>query len=169
MHTQKTIQSYQYSPAMKRLLIEKMKDYRNHRIINPPALHPCGDNNKRMVVTEHKVAVPLYHADLEQASTSITSSITPIDSVDSRYDTNESFDKPTIDVYFTITELVTNSADEAFFLSLANTDITPRQRADMYLQRDGSSSIDTSRMILYLQGGPGFGAAAPVSGLSLCK
>ena len=92
MHTQKTIQSYQYSPAMKRLLIEKMKDYRNHRIINPPALHPCGDHNKRMMVTEHKVAVPLYHADLEQASTSITSSITPIDSVDSRYDTNESFD-----------------------------------------------------------------------------
>jgi hypothetical protein len=39
----------------------------------------------------------------------------------------------------------------------------------MYLQREGSSSIDTSRMILYLQGGPGFGAAAPVSGLSLCK
>ena len=158
---------------MKRLLIEKMKDYRNHRIINPPALHPCGDNNKRMMVTEHKVAVPLYHSDLEQAasiSISNTDSITPIDSVDSGYDTNEAFEKQkTIDVYFTITELVTNSEDEAFFQSLANIDITPRQRADMYLQRDGSSSIDASRMILYLQGGPGFGCSAPVSGLSLCK
>lgn len=156
---------------MKRLLIEKMKDYRNHRIINPPALHPCGDNNKRMMVTEHKVAVPLYHSDLEEASTStsITDSIKPIDSIDSGYNTNEAFEKQTIDVYFTITELVANNEDEAFFQSLADTDVTPRQRADMYLQRDCSSSIDASRMILYLQGGPGFGCSAPVSGLSLCK
>jgi len=156
---------------MKRLLIEKMKDYRNHRIINPPALHPCGDNNKRMMVTEHKVAVPLYHSDLEEASTStsITDSIKPIDSIDSGYNTNEAFEKQTIDVYFTITELVANNEDEAFFQSLADTDVTPRQRADMFLQRDGSNSIDASRMILYLQGGPGFGCSAPVSGLSLCK
>lgn len=32
---------------MKRLLIQKMNDYRNHRIINA-AIHPCGDN-RRMV------------------------------------------------------------------------------------------------------------------------
>ena len=158
---------------MKRLLAEKMKDYCNHRIIHPPSLHPCGDN-RRMVVTEHKIAVPLLWNDLEAASsTPISDSIVVVDRVDSGYNTNDSFNRPTIDVYFTITELVSNSDDEKFFEALANLDMTSQQRADLYLQRkdinDGSSSsstIDASRMILYLQGGPGFGCARPVSGLS---
>ena len=153
---------------MKRLLVEKMKDYRNHRIIGPPAIHPCGDN-KRMMVTEHKVAVPLLYNDLEAALRLKSDSIIPVDRVDGGYNSNESFDRPTIDVYFTITELVSNSADEKFFDSLSNLALTPRQRADLYLQRDGSTSIDASRCILYLQGGPGFGCAAPVSGLSLAS
>ena len=164
---------------MKRLLAEKMKDYCNHRIINPPSLYPCGDN-RRMVVTEHKIAVALFHTDLEAAasSTPISDSIVIVDRVDSGYNTNDSFNRPTIDVYFTITELVSNSDDEKFFEALANLDMTSQQRADLYLQRkdinDGLpsssssslSTIDASRMILYLQGGPGFGCARPVSGMS---
>ena len=155
---------------MKRLLIEKMKDYRNHRIIGPPAVHPAGDN-KRIMVTEHKVAVPLLYNDLEEALRLKSDSIATVDRVDGGYNSNESFDRPTIDIYFTITELVSNSADEKLFDSLSNLSLSPRQRADLYLnsQRDGSKSIDASQCILYLQGGPGFGCAAPVSGLSLAS
>ncbi|KAL7535338.1 hypothetical protein ACHAXR_006431 [Thalassiosira sp. AJA248-18] len=156
------------SPAMKRLLIEKMKGYRNHRLINPPAIHPCGDN-RRMVVTEHKIAVPLCHADLESTAGSATSdSITTLDRVDGGYNTKESFDRHTVDVYFTIMELVSTADDEKFFSSLADLTITPQQRAAIYLQRS-PVNIDASRMILYLQGGPGFGCTAPVSGLSLAS
>lgn len=160
------------SPAMKRLIMEKMKDYRNHRIINPPAIHPCGDKH-RMMVTEHKIAVPLYHADLESAADESSSIVTTADRVDGAFNSNESFERPTIDIYFTIMELISNTADETFFGSLADLAITPRQRAEKYLQRqrsnNGVSSIDASRMILYLQGGPGYGCAAPVSGLSLAS
>jgi len=165
---------------MKRLLIEKMKDYRNHRIINPPAIHPCGDN-KRMMVTEHKIAVPLYHPDLEMAalaSTPASDEIVTLDRVTGAYGSNDAFEsKPTIDVYFTIIELLSNTGDERFYRSLANLNLSPRQRAELYLQQtkggdnndSSSSSIDPSRMMLYLQGGPGFGCAAPVSGLSLAS
>lgn len=118
------------------------------------------------MVTEHKIKVPLSYADLELAAKSPSDSIVAVDRVDGGFDTNESFDRPTVDVYFTITELVSNTADEKFFESLADQTITPRQRAALYLQR---GDIDASRMILYLQGGPGFGCAAPVSGLSLAS
>lgn len=156
------------SPAMKRLLVEKMKDYRNHRIISPPAIHPCGEN-RRMMVTEHKIGVPLYHIDLESAAATLSDSISAVDRVDGAYNSNESFDRPTIDVYFSITELVSNTADEGLFASLVDPALTPRQRAEAYLRREFQSNIDASRMILYLQGGPGFGCAAPVSGLSLAS
>lgn len=144
-------------------MIEKMKKYRNHRIVNPPAFYPCGDN-KRMVVTEHKIAVPLDHPDL--AAIGLNQRIVTVDDVTSEFNNDAALEKPTIDVYFSITELVSNSNDEAFFQSLAVGDMTSQQRADKYLQR---SKIDVSRMILYLQGGPGFGCASPVSGLSLAS
>lgn len=149
---------------MKRLLIQKMNDYRNHRIINA-AVHPCGDN-KRMMVTEHKMKVPLNYADLETAAESLSDSITTVDRVDGGFNTNESFDKPTVDVYFTIMELVSNTDDERVFELLSDQSITPQQRATLYLQ---NKDIDASRMIAYFQGGPGFGCAAPVSGLSLAS
>jgi len=161
---------------------QKMKDYRNHRIINPPSIHPCGNDKKRMMVTEHKVAVPLYHPDLESAAINgePSDSIAVLDRSSS--DDNESSfesDRETIDVYFTITELLSNTADEEFAASLADLTLSPRERAELYLQRGGGGGsdaddnaaemIDASRMILYLQGGPGFGCAAPVSGLSLAS
>mmetsp|Transcript_36477 Transcript_36477/g.67042 ORF Transcript_36477/g.67042 Transcript_36477/m.67042 type:complete len:654 (+) Transcript_36477:479-2440(+) len=171
---------------MKRLLIEKMKDYRNHRIINPPAIHPCGDN-KRMMVTEHKMAVPLDHPDLESAAASSSDnnkSIVTLDRVDGAYNSNESFEsRPTIDIYFTIMELVSNTAHEEFAASLADLTLSPRQRAELYLQQQqqqqrkggeddahtATTTIDPSRMMLYFQGGPGFGCSAPISGLSLAS
>ena len=161
-----------HSPAMQRLLAEKMKDYRNHRIISPPALHPCGDSHKRMMVTEHKVAVPLYYPDLEAAAAAPASNnIVTLDR--GEYSNNASFEnRPTIDVYFTITELVSDTprqSGEDFAASLMDATLSQRQRADRYLQRAGAAALDASRMVLYLQGGPGFGCAAPVGGLSLAS
>jgi hypothetical protein len=155
------------SPAMKRLLVEKMKEYRNHRIISPPAIHPCG--NKRAMVTEHRISVPLHHIDMENTTTlsaSRNNTITLVNRVDSAFDTLESFtDRPSIDLYFCIIELITNSdVDELYISSLSDMDIDSVKRAENYLKR---GAIDPSRSMIYLQGGPGFGCAAPVSGLSL--
>eukprot|EP00985_Skeletonema_marinoi_P021534 scaffold13239_cov173-Skeletonema_marinoi.AAC.2 len=168
---------------MKRLMADKMQKYRNHRIITPPAAHPCGDAN-RMMVTEHKISIPLTHPDLkaaimnnEQLSSTASEEqrIVPVERIDRAFLTNnEAFDEPTIDVYFTITELLSNAQDEAHFHALQNPNLSPSQRAALYFQKgsnddDSNSSIDPSRMMLYLQGGPGFGCASPVSGLSLAS
>lgn len=154
------------SPAMERLLVEKMKKYRNHRIISPPAIHPCG--NKRAMVTEHRISVPLHHVDMENTTklSSMTNNITLMNRIDSAFDTLESFtDRPTIELYFCIIELITNSeVDELWLSSLSDLDIDSVKRAEIYLKR---GYIDQSRSMIYLQGGPGFGCAAPVSGLSL--
>jgi hypothetical protein len=155
------------STAMKRLIGEKMKEYRNHRIISPPAIHPCG--NKRVMVTEHRISVPLHHIDMENTtklSALRDNTINLVNRVDSAFDTLESFtDRPTIDLYFCIIELITNSdVDELYISSLSDMDIDSVKRAENYLKR---GAIDPSRSMIYLQGGPGFGCAAPVSGLSL--
>jgi len=153
------------------------------------------------MVTEHKISVPLTHADLKLAMLNgndmeqqqpITTTddydaneqkqqrIIPVDKIDSAYTTMESLDEPSIDVYFTITELISNAQDEAHFCALQNPKLSPCQRAALYFQKGttnknnnngnefgSNSGVDPSRMMLYLQGGPGFGCAAPISGLSL--
>lgn len=89
-------------------------------------------------------------------------------------------DVRTIDVYFVVIETCSGS-DEEFIASISNPSMCPRARADAYLMRGASTatggsggegagdspSIDPSRMMLYLQGGPGFGCAAPSVGLGL--
>lgn len=157
------------SLAMRRLLVQKMNDYRNHRIVAPPAIHPCGD--RRVAVTEHRISVPLYHPDLESAASSPSDSVVPLESAVSGFFGNDSFDRPTVDVYFSIVEVVSNSSDDLFFASLSDPAIDPRRRASLYLRRGsgGESGIDPSRAMIYLQGGPGFGCAAPVSGLGLAS
>lgn len=142
-----------------------------------------------MMVTEHKVCVPLVHADLklsmernnqgkeeQQKSEQQQQRIVPVDRIDGAYTSMESLDEPTVDVYFTITELIANAQDEAHFEALQNPNLSAEQRAALYFQKgtttnDGGSNagVEPSRMMLYLQGGPGFGCAAPVSGLSLAS
>eukprot|EP00804_Cyclotella_cryptica_P018811 CCRYP_018690-RA/>CCRYP_018690-RA protein AED:0.24 eAED:0.31 QI:0/0/0/1/1/1/2/0/734 len=171
------------SSARRMLIAEMMKSYRNHRIIHPPAFHPCGEN-QRMVVTEHKVAVPVTYPDMESARASFDAGsknhrINTVDRIDIGFDNKDSFDRPKLDMYFSVIELVSSSEEEEFFRSLVT--LSPQQRAERYLRRtaavlsdkiDGSRSsscIDPSRMLLYLQGGPGFGCASPVSGISLAS
>ncbi|KAL3777379.1 hypothetical protein ACHAWO_009686 [Cyclotella atomus] len=168
LHNTEAPSYYQPQPndsslARKMLMVEMMKYYRNHRMVHPPAFHPCGKGQK-MVVTEHKVTVPLTYPDLVAAKASGSEhKIITVDRIDSGFDSKESFDGPKLDVYFTITELVSSAADEEFFQSLMA--LSPKQRAERYTGR--SPGVDPSRMMLYLQGGPGFGCASPVSGLSL--
>ena len=139
--------------AMRRILQQRMKDYKNHRIL-AATLHPCAEN-QRLVVTEHKIECPLTYPGDES----------PVEKVGASFN-SESLETPTVGVYFTIIELVSNTEDEEFFVSLAESSLTPRQRSQMYLQR---GPIDADRMFAYLQGGPGFGCSAPVSALSLAS
>ena len=139
--------------AMKRILHQRLKDYANHRIFSAH-VHPCADH-RRLVVTEHKIECPLnypgYEFPVEKVSASLNS---------------ESLETPTVGVYFAIIELVSTTEDDEFFVSLADSSLTPKQRSQMYLQR---GPIVADRLFAYLQGGPGFGCSAPISALSLAS
>lgn len=138
------------SAARTTLRMEMEKRARNHRIIAPPAFHPVGDN--RIVVTEHKISVPLKPTI-----------------VGSRADAQNT---DTIDVFFTVVELIENAEDEAFFAqdlgsggSTKTGLLLQSERADLYV--NWAKMADAETMVLYLQGGPGFGAPAPISGIGL--
>lgn len=108
--------------------------------------------------------------------------IVPVERIDGAFmdikDEFFNYEQPTVDVYFTIIELLSNARDEMHFHALRNTNLSPYQRAELYFQKGGDDDgnnnnpsfvVDPSRMMLYLQGGPGFGCASPVSGLSLAS
>ena len=139
-----------------------MKDCVNHRILAPPALHPCGDGHKRLMVTEHRVACPLCYPDLASSDPADPERIALLDHPHDGFGVGTSLeDQTTVDVYFTVMEL----ADEDLAASLADLTLSPRRRADAYRRRASPDAAE--RILLYLQGGPGFGCATPVSGLSL--
>jgi pimeloyl-ACP methyl ester carboxylesterase len=70
-----------------------------------------------------------------------------------------------LDVYFTIVEKVRSEKDRKWFAGLASR--SPQQRAGDYV---AFANMETATdMILYLQGGPGFGAPVPVASLGLEK
>ena len=140
----------------RRRLEEAMKASReNHRIVSPGALHACG-KDRQIVVTEHRMSVPLVHPDEEPKSeVPGMPSITPArKSVKS------------IDVAFTIVEEVKDEETRQWYQSISPT-LTPSKRAAAYKRRCGMKSAKD--MILYLQGGPGFGAPTPVVALDFAK
>jgi hypothetical protein len=130
------------SPAQRLLQAAKMKQQLNHRIVSPPAFHACGDE-RQVVVTEHFISLPLNYSKQGE----------------------EEEESTRINVYFSITEIVDNVENEQFFKSLGNK--SPQERADQYIQHAGMTTAN--KMILYLQGGPGFGCATPAVGLSMTK
>jgi len=143
--------------ARRLLQLEKIKQRRNHRILAPPTFHACG-GNRRVVVTEHAIQVPLDHVRLSHH---------PLDASD--YD---DLVKDTIDVYFTIVDLVETDEQVAFYASLTHsTDLTKadtshrRKRDAQNLAakyRNFIAMEDADACCLYLQGGPGFGAPTPI-------
>jgi len=114
---------------------------RKHRIVTPPAFHACGDG-RQVVVTEHMLSVPLSR----QRTVSVPHAW-PVSS---------------IDIYFAVVEKI-DSFNKAFFTELAH--FTPERRAKEYVEDACLQTADD--MMLFLQGGPGFGAPTPVAGISL--
>jgi len=129
--------------AQQRLRQAMQEQERNHRIVSHPTFHAC-DNDRQIVVTEHALSVPVNH--------------------DGRSDQQKQ-QQPRIDLAFTIVENVPDEATRKWFRSLGG--MTPSQRAKTYITKAALKNADG--MVLYLQGGPGFGAPAPVVGLGFSK
>jgi hypothetical protein len=113
----------------------------NHRIVAPPTFHACG--NKQIVVTEHRVSVPIYRQDPKTS--------------------------PRMDLAFSIAEEVNDEATYKWFLSLQqqSSGMTPQQRATQYVTKAALKNADG--MMVYLQGGPGFASPTPVVGLGFSQ
>lgn len=113
----------------------------NHRIRSAPAFHACG-NDRQLVVTEHRLSVPLvYNADGKSKSKN---------------------NNDRTDVAFTIVEEVKDAATKKWFESLQS--MTATERAVAYVEK--MAMKNANELCLYLQGGPGFGSPTPVVGLS---
>lgn len=139
-----------------RLLLEKaMKEQKvNHRMVSTPVFHAVGEG-RRCVITEHKISVPLdrYNPPAK-----------PLDV------------EPMVDVYFSIVELITSTEQEHFFMKLQQ--VTQgsdskqklreqKTRAEAY--KEFSKMENADDCLIYLQGGPGFGAPEPINGISLAE
>lgn len=135
------------SIARKLLRMAKINQKINHRIVSPPTFHPCGEG-RRAVVTEHFISVPLQYKENDKKG------------IDDVIDNDEE----SIDVYFSVVDLVTTPEEESFFQSLQQT-VRPQKRASDY--RAFIDMKDANQCILYLQGGPGFGAPQPINGIGL--
>lgn len=130
-------------PARRMLELAMKQKERNHRMVNPVAFHACGDDGV-MAVSEHKIAVPLVR---DERGASIG-------------------DGRKIDVFFTVVEKVQSESHRAWLVSL-NELSNPQKRATAYVEQAAMSTAD--KMILYLQGGPGFGAPTPIVSLGFGK
>ena len=73
--------------------------------------------------------------------------------------------QPRIDLAFTIVEEVIDESTQKWFQSLQ--EMTPQQRAQAYVEKAELKNADD--MIVYLQGGPGFGSPTPVTGLGFSQ
>ncbi|KAG7357428.1 prolyl aminopeptidase [Nitzschia inconspicua] len=124
------------SKAQQRLKQAMKAQEENHRIVHPPSFHACG-NDRQIVVTEHRISVPVFQ--------------------DSK--------QPRIDVAFSIVEEVKDDATRQFYESMQS--MTPSQRAAAYVETAALKTADD--MMIYLQGGPGFGSPVPVTGLAFSQ
>jgi hypothetical protein len=149
------------SDIARRLREDMSRQQRNHRITTPPTLYPSGEEGRTIVITEHRIAVPLRR----DTSTSIGKN---------KSDPEEDFtpevlnaDKPTVDVFFRVVDLIAtdnnHATDIKFFHSLNS--MSPKERATAYVRHNDLK--DMKKGFLYLQGGPGFGAPSPISGIGL--
>ena len=139
-----------------RLLLEKaMKEQKvNHRMISTPVFHAVGEG-RRCVITEHKISVPLDRYNPPSK---------PLD------------EEPMIDIYFSIVELITNENQEKFFMKLQQvvngSDMKQKLREQKERAKDYkefSKMHNADDCLIYLQGGPGFGAPEPINGISLAE
>jgi pimeloyl-ACP methyl ester carboxylesterase len=133
------------SPARRLLELAMKQQERDHRVVAPVTFHACGDDTV-VAVTEHKLSVPLLR---EKDSTSENS-----------FAAGER-----IDVFFTVAEKIQSEGHKDWLSSLLS--LSPAKRASVYVEHAGMKTAD--RMLLYLQGGPGFGAPIPAVNLGFSK
>ena len=130
----------QTSKARSRLQQAMKEQEQNHRMISPPAFHSCGEG-RAIMVTEHMVSVPIYRNRLRS---------------------------PRMDVCFSIVERVPSSGNnngKAWYQQLKH--MPPKDQAKEYVQQSGLKNADD--MMIYLQGGPGFGSPTPMVSLGLTE
>jgi hypothetical protein len=130
--------------ARRRLEMAQLQQERNHRILCPPTLHAAGEDQV-VAVTEHLISVPIHRDQTEDTTAGKSQRL---------------------DVYFTIVEKLDTEATRKFF-QFDLTNQSPQQRAAAYVQHAALSNADS--LVLFLQGGPGFGAPVPGVTLSLSK
>lgn len=130
------------SVAQQRLKVAMRQQEENHRIISPAAFHACG-GDRQIAATDHRISVPVYRTGGDGGAAA----------------------GARIDVAFTIVEEVKDGAGRRWFESLAG--MSPTQRARAYVDKAAMANADD--MLVYLQGGPGFGSPAPVVGLAFSK
>lgn len=128
-----------------------IREQRNHRILSPPTFYPSGEEQRSIVITEHVISVPL----------TITIAVNKNNTTDDAGANSQRM----IDVFFTVTETLDSEAEEAFFRSLMGKSQT--SRAEDYVRH--ANLKDMQKAILYLQGGPGFAAPSPISGISFAS
>lgn len=128
---------------------------------NPNLARRRLDMAKRQQERNHRmISPPAFHAGGGDTVVAVTEHML---SVPLRYGTN---DRSMIDVYYSIVEPIRDDKHRVFLESL--TDRSPRQRAEAYVQTYHQAK-DLDDTVLYLQGGPGFGAPTPVTGLGVAK
>jgi hypothetical protein len=144
------LQSRQIRLEANRVMQSLPQSQFDHRLLAAPVFHPCGAN-KVAVVTEHSISVPLH------------------------YNQNQNTDDR-IDIFFTLVEPLKSQQDETFLQRLAQAFLhthTPSQAAQSYMSHFHSSMtanpLDASKCLLYLQGGPGFGAPTPIANIGLTE
>ena len=146
------------SAIVYKLRQEMIRKQRNHRIISPPTFYPSGEEGRVIVITEHVLSVPLSRSkqQCEGKDEDMTKLLIKLES------------EPTIDVFFTVIETIDNEADEQFFRKiLGKKQVTGQDRAAAYVRH--ANLINMEKGILYLQGGPGFGAPTPISGIGFAS
>mmetsp|Transcript_17631 Transcript_17631/g.20296 ORF Transcript_17631/g.20296 Transcript_17631/m.20296 type:complete len:593 (-) Transcript_17631:85-1863(-) len=117
----------------------------NHRLVSPPSFHACGDG-RTVVVTEHRISVLTHRSNNGAADVEINAKL---------------------DVFFTVSEIIENESDDYFFRKIlcGAKSSSPEKQASLYVNHLGMENAD--ECIIYLQGGPGFGASPPICGLGL--
>jgi hypothetical protein len=120
-------------------LKQAMKQQEENHRIIHPPAFHACGNDRQIVVTEHRISVPVFRSEGKK--------------------------EPRIDVAFSIVEEVKDEAGRSFYDSLQT--MTPSQRAVTYVEKAALKSAD--EMMIYLQGGPGFGSPTPVTGLSFSQ
>jgi hypothetical protein len=125
--------------AAQRLLEQAKMKKELNHRIIAPPAFHTCGDGRQVVVTEHLLSLPIYR-------------IRP--------------DSPRLNVYFSVIECVSDDDQQTRWQS-SLIPKSPQERAEIYV-RDAAMTT-ANDMILYLQGGPGFGAPTPIVGLGVTK